>query len=524
MSGYVCRHGKDELGFVVEYDEALLPLLRSLPAAHWDKNAGLWACSSAPGSLDAAVAIGKKMGLEFYADALELIADRSIEGLKIVQAAILRAQKQCHRLGYRLRPRQDEGIAFLALRDTGLLAAEPGTGKTMMSLMASRDESLLVVGPQSAKYVWEEQTGLWRPDLKPVVLKPGKANFRMPESGEMVVTTYASLPKPEPKGRTFVLPPGLVPPKRGRVILDEAHRVKEPSAQQTRAARALVRAFLSESGGAWGMTGTPIQNRPSELWSLLYSLRLAEQAFGSWPQFCSLFEQVDDGWGHMSMGLPKPELRERLTRVMFQMPLVLEVGEPEVNYLSLDVDMTAAERAEGQRLFTSWRDAAGTPGETVKWAALAPYRKLLAAKKAEALSDYIATFEEADEPLVVFCCHIDPVEKIGSRKGWTYITGDVDKDRKSRTADFQAGKLKGIALTTRAGSESVTLTRARSILLVDLDYNPTQNTQAIARVHRTGQTRRVRVTIAVARGTVDRDILTILEAKTRLIEATKNPA
>jgi predicted metal-binding protein len=56
----------------------------------------------------------------------------------------------------------------------------------------------------------------------------------------------------------------------------------------------------------------------------------------------------------------------------------------------------------------------------------------------------IEEYEEQGVPVVVFCVHKGPVEQIGAREGWTYITGDIDAmERNRRVLDFQAGKYKG---------------------------------------------------------------------------------
>lgn len=499
--------------------------MRSLPGGKWDRSAGHWVCSDEPGCVQPALAIAASLNAEVCDDVRQLLDQHGQRERLVTEDRVLRAKKAAHRLGLALKPRQDEGIVFLATRKAALLAAKPGTGKTMMALFALPNPAppVLVVGPESAKWVWEAEILRWRPDLRPVVLKPGKANFRLPSlPGEVVITTYDSVMRAERKGNTYVLPIAGVDGMT--LILDEAHKVKNPTAQRTQNARALVRAALTGGGCVWGMTGTPVQNRPGELWSLLYTLKIAEQAFGSWPQFQSLFMTEVDPWGRPLMGLPKPEIRDRLARVSLQIPLVLEVGEPEVSYLPVDITLTAAEKAEGQELFGSWREALKGDGSlALAWASMAPYRKMLALKKLKALEDYISTAEDSDEPLVVFCCHKDPIKELGARKGWAHIDGDVGSERPERIADFQAGRIKGIALTTRAGSEAVTLTRSRTVLFIDLDYNPSVNKQAVARCHRTGQTRRVRVVIAVARGTIDRDILSILEAKGHLVESIENP-
>jgi hypothetical protein len=110
----------------------------------------------------------------------------------------------------------------------------------------------------------------------------------------------------------------------------------------------------------------------------------------------------------------------------------------------------------------------------------------------------IEEYEEQSVPVAVFCVHKGPVEQLGAREGWTYITGDVDAmERNRRVLDFQAGKYKGIALTIAAGGVGITLTKSSHVVFLSKSWSPAENRQAEDRSHRGGQKNAVLITSVV---------------------------
>jgi SNF2 family DNA or RNA helicase len=152
---------------------------------------------------------------------------------------------------------------------------------------------------------------------------------------------------------------------------------------------------------------------------------------------------------------------------------------------------------------------------------LSRIRAALATAKLPALVRLVETFEESEEPVVVFSAHRRPIDVLGERQGWAAITGDVGHERRTEiVADFQAGKFKGIALTIAAGGVGLTLTRAHQALFCDLAWTPAANAQAEDRICRIGQDRGVIVTRLIADHLVDRKVTELLARKQELIEAT----
>jgi SNF2 family DNA or RNA helicase len=153
--------------------------------------------------------------------------------------------------------------------------------------------------------------------------------------------------------------------------------------------------------------------------------------------------------------------------------------------------------------------------------ALSQARKALAAVKTPYALELIQNLEEEEEPVVVFASHRAPIDLIGAREGWAAITGDTsDSSRKLIASAFQAGELKGIALTIQAGGTALTLTRASQMIFIDRAWTPALNEQAEDRCLRIGQSRGVLVTILEAAHAIDYRVNELLGVKSTLAKAT----
>ena len=215
----------------------------------------------------------------------------------------------------RLFPYQVEGVKTLARMSQFILCDDMGLGKTAQSLLSlPSDSSVLVVCPASLKGNWANEIEFWRPNTFKVEILEGRTSFRFPQSGEVLIINWDILPQdcsdPEniPAEFEAKVPLGLV------VIGDEIHLAKNRKAKRTLRYQSLNQLAEKYDGKCWGLTGTPLLNRPIELWALLEVMGLAEKAFGNFPNFYRLFNaqkgQYGTIWGH-----PEPEVPELLSKV-----------------------------------------------------------------------------------------------------------------------------------------------------------------------------------------------------------------
>lgn len=428
-------------------------------------------------------------------------------------------------------PFQAEDAAWLAGRGSGVLTHKMGLGKTVMALLAlppADEAGVVVICPKSIKGVWQRHIPIWRSDYARVTVLSGRGSFRWPVKGEVVITNYDILPTAELDGRSWKVQVGE-PTCPVLLVADEAHGLRNGKTNRARSFKALRR---QGNAKAFLLTGTPLVNKPSDLWNVLEAADLAREAFGSWAAFGRLYNASADGWGGTSWGQPSPQVASLLRKVCRSRTfeeVAPDVPRMDVAERDAPIDSTtrqlcdaavAALREAGidldgavAYLGGGGRKPTGEKAQ-VAFEALSAARKALAVAKIPTMLEFVEEIEEQDEPLLVFSAHRAPVEALGKREGWAVIHGDVSaEDRSLIEQDFQAGRLRGVAATLTAGGFGLTLTKARYVLFVDKWWNDAVNDQARHRVHRIGQTQVQLATELVADHELDRRVAEILRMK-----------
>ena len=410
---------------------------------------------------------------------------------------------------------QRDGVAFLRSRKAALLADDMGLGKTLQALAGiPRDGCAVVVCPAGVKSVWESECRKWRPDLTPVILK-GRKSFRWPEKGELIITNPDILPDD-----AGIAVQGCV------VVADEAHMFKGAAKKTARVRRfrTLARSATDCGGRVWLLTGTPMKNRPNELWNLLTCAGLQKEAYGNWNNFMRAFGgyrgRFGVEWGDPTTaaaeGLSKVSLRRSKTDVLKDLPAKrIEDVPVAVGSMRLATEVMA-EIPEGF-------DMTGADFSALKsviaFDKISAARAALAKAKIPALIEHVLSYEEAETPLVVFSAHRAPIDALAERDGWAVITGDTPSDERGRIQErFQAGQLKGIAGTYGAMGTGVTLTHASDMILCDLPWTPADLSQAMDRIHRIGQKSSCLYKILSASHDLDALVNRLIVAKVGLIK------
>jgi SNF2 family DNA or RNA helicase len=513
---------------VMPYDQEALPFLRSLPGSKWDSDNKCWRCSTAPKDLPRLLEVAQKLGLQVPK---ELKTQRE-NGTQQSREALDRA-KRVRIDGQPLYPFQPDGVEFLALHDRALLADDMGLGKTVQALVAlPKDVPVIVVCPAAVKYNWQHEINLWRPDYKAAIVS-GKKGFRLPDNGEIVIVNYDILPAwlspTEVVGKTSrgkdIKRAPLTDDQRGKIertylIADEAHLVKNYKAQRAKK----ITELSQVTKATWLLTGTPLMNRPFDLFGVLTSGGM--DPFGGFYGFLRAFNGSKGRWGGYEFGSPTSEAPERLRRVMLRR-LKSEVltDLPPKNYQEIVVDgLSGSLVKEMDAAMLEWMgdndvDEVDTVDVLPSFETFSKLRAKLAESRIPAMVEIVEGYEESEVPVVVFSAHRSPIDYLANRDGWAVITGDTSsQDRQKVVVDFQAGRLKGIGLTIQAGGVGLTLTRAANALFVDLDWTPALNVQAEDRICRIGQ-RSSSITIQrlVSDHPLDRHVQKLLAQKIDLI-------
>lgn len=427
------------------------------------------------------------------------------------------------RSGGALYPYQRDGVAWLAPRRGALIADDMGLGKTIQALTAlPADAACVVVCPAVAKSVWQREAAKWRPDLRVTVLS-GRGSFRRPSAGEIVCINYDILSDEIPTLLSETV-----------VILDEAHAAANPKAARTKRVRALCSAARASGGASWALTATPLKNKPQELWAVLETVGCGSEAFGSWPGFVRAFHGRPGRWGGYEWGSPSADVPAMLQRVSLRRrkgDVLADLPAKTHRSLPAAIDRATAKlcddaiaeiASKGAQLSLGIEDAiAKLEASDLSFEKLSAARAALARAKIPAMLEVVETYEEQGEPLVVFSAYRAPIDLLATREGWATITGETSNERRGEIVEaFQAGKLRGVACTIRAGGVAITLTRASNVLRVDREWNPALNIQAEDRCYRIGQKSAVLVTDLVAEHRLDEMIAATLAKKEALIGAS----
>ena len=326
--------------------------------------------------------------------------------------------------GKALMPFQYDGVRWMATRQKAILADEMGLGKTVQALISVPAAApILVVCPAVAKGVWLREARRFRPDLKVTVIS-GRGNFQWPTAGEMVVCNFDILPgeKAAKKGYSATLSADLLAtaPTGMVLIADEAHALKASDSARTSRFRALRDVALNNNGKVWLLTATPMLNRAPELWAIMQALGAGREVFGSYNNYLKMWNAQQGRYG-IEWGNPTPEVARCLKTMMLrrlkcdvlpQLP-PKTITDLEVNGLSATVKSLCDETldallAAGVNLDKSLAVALATSKSTPAFEMLAKARAALATAKFGAAIELIESYEDAEEPVVVFSAHRAP--------------------------------------------------------------------------------------------------------------------
>jgi hypothetical protein len=466
-----------------------------------------------------------------------------IEGLRAPDA--LAAVDPGGELRAHLRPYQRVGVQWLWwAHELGLgvcLADDMGLGKTLQVLALllvrrrcqARLPALLVV-PASLVANWKAEAERFCPGLRLLVAHAASvgaaelAAVRPEEvdAADAVLTTYGSF------GRL----PWLSQREWGLVVLDEAQAIKNPGAKQTRAAK-MLRARTRIA-----LTGTPVENRLGDLWSLFDFL--APGLLGGAKQFGEAAKRMGrrehDGYAPLR-NLVRPYILRRMKtdkRVIADLPDKTEVTafcgltrmqtalyQRAVDDLAHALDEREGVERRGAILAALLRfkqicnhpshwlgDDVWAPEASGKLARLREICEPIAARQDKVL--VFTQFRQVTAPLAAF------LRDVFGREGLVLHGSVPVKQRKGLVDAFQdeAGP-PFFVLSLKAGGTGLNLTAASHVVHFDRWWNPAVENQATDRAFRIGQKKNVLVHKLVCRGTVEERIDALISSKRALAEA-----
>ncbi|HWE05504.1 MAG TPA: DEAD/DEAH box helicase [Rhizomicrobium sp.] len=434
-------------------------------------------------------------------------------------------------LKHPLLPYQRDGMLHLAFGERALLADEMGLGKTIQAiaaceLLARRGQAsrVLVVCPASLKAEWEEQIARFCERRVRLVFGPRAERRRA--YGERTFFTIVNYEQvlSDADDINAVAAPDVV-------VLDEAQRIKNWHTKTARCVKSL------RSPYAFVLTGTPIENRIDELYSILQYLD--PEILGPLFRFNRDFYELD-GRGRPVDYKNLGELRERVS------PLILRRRKSDVetqlpartvkNYF---VPMADEQRARYQDyetpasiLLALARRRPLTPAEFDRMMMLLACMRMVCdtpaildptcrvSPKLEELENILSDLlEEPDRKVIVFSeweRMLQMVRDLAAEMGveCAWHTGSVPQARRRLEINrFKQDPACRLFLSTDSGSVGLNLQVASAVVNVDLPWNPAKLEQRIARAWRKNQMRSVTVANLVCEESIEHNILHLLASK-----------
>lgn len=427
--------------------------------------------------------------------------------------------------GLSFYPFQEAGIEYARDRAATLIADEMGLGKTVQAIGVANflppRAKILILCPASLKINWGREFEKWTTVPRTIQVISGTKDQI---EGDVVILNYDLL-------KSYRGPLGLV--SWDLLIADEAQYLKNPEAIRTRVALQI------EAKKTLFLTGTPILNRPAELWPLLQVLD--PSGLGSdWKRFHLRYcaARVGKHWD-VSGSSNLPELQHKMrSRFMVRRTKaqVLPDLPPKIRQvvpLPPDGIDTAAE-LHAHRAYVQACEGVSEPfvGQVLAlteakrraYNALSSARQDLALAKVPKCVDFIRTKMEEDQ-VVVFAHHKAVVSRLLlSLPGAEAITGDTPTDCRQAIVDrFQKGEINALIGNMRAMGVGLTLTSSSTVVFVELDWVPANVSQCEDRCYRLGQTGTVRVYHLVVDGSLDARMAHTLIKKQSLYDLALDP-
>lgn len=448
---------------------------------------------------------------------------------------------------------QEEGVTFLTTKKKAILADQMGLGKTRQAVVSATQVggNTLVLCPASLKTNWAREILMVDPDASVTIYNGQKEEpYSQGHGGNWVVANYDIISRKANKDKI----------KSGNfdtVILDEAHYIKNSKSARTKTALDIVMGIENR----YLLTGTPIMNRPEELFTLLKAIGhpLGASWYSYVMKYCGAFwrrtrkQRFNPRTGQMeevkfldtSGATNLQELQKQIqptylrrtkeilgdtlpAKVITNVPVEISKEDRKkyeatwdeyMHYLEnnpiIFSDMTDEEREEKM--------------ENIKQAKhLVELQKLKQvasrAKVSMVVGDVVNTVEQG-EKVILFTQYTETLQQLRSelkKEGVMAVTLSGEDDQTARQLSIDAFQkndtVKVFIGNIKAAGVGITLTEASTVVFVDMEWTPALHEQAEDRAHRIGQKSQVNVYYYIAKQTIEEDIVELLGRKNQIIK------
>jgi SNF2 family DNA or RNA helicase len=488
--------------------------------------------------------------LDQHADLLDVITLADGETKKPIRASVLVAQEESFRVGIancpsaypgdavspetwplakvasqpgfkaELREYQSHGAAWIDWLGRegvgGILADDMGLGKTVQVLAVIPRGSLIVV-PATLIGNWLREFSRFRPDV-PVRVYHGSDRRLGSSKDQITLTTYGVM-------RLDIETLSKTP--FNMVVLDEAQLIRNPESQVANAACRL------QAETRLALTGTPVENRIIDLWSLFRFVNPG--LLGEQKEFSSRYaSQVQDvnRMAALHRRVKPFMLRRRKREVAPELPpktvshLMVDLDDDEsAKYLVLREKILAmlADPEQRQKGLMSFLPLLLRMRQVCSHQGMLPENSTKNSSKQQVLIAKVDELLAEDHRVLIFSQwtgFLDLIEEEFNQRGWKWLRIDgTTRDRMAIVDAFQSGQGAPILLVSlKAGGVGLNLTAADHVFILDPWWNPAAEEQAADRAYRIGQDKPVFVHKLIARNTIEERVIEMQQVKRELYE------
>ena len=407
-------------------------------------------------------------------------------------------------------PFQKAGIAYALKRKNCLIGDEMGLGKTISAiafLNVVAPKTVLVICPASLKKNWKLEMEKWLVEPRTICIV-NSGGDTISGNPNVLIINYDLLKKHKKTLQSITW---------GVLILDEAHKIKNPKSQRTIACVSL------KAHRKLALTGTPITNRPIELQPIAGFLD--PDTFGNFFDFARRYAgayKARFGWDFTGAS-NLDELQRRLRQsIMIRRKKDEVLHDLPAKIRQIIVLPNKSYRNELAKEFSMLSDAvAETTYDDVSFEQMSGVRHEMALAKVDDVVEHLA---DMDHQVVVMAHHKDVVEGIkagleAAGKSVVTLTGDCNQAHRQNSVEtFQAKKADFFIGTIGAAGVGITLTAASHVVFAELSWVPGDVSQAEDRCHRIGQQDSVLVQHLVVDGSLDARMAEVLVQKQRVLD------
>ena len=581
------------------------PILKEMLAVYWRPQLGLWRTKATwPNYLRVFNQFNGNIEIEMSDELKQWITQEYQE--HIYPCVMMRDQLEPNDVSQNdssfyqgLYPFQIVGANFLVQAKKALLTDDMGSGKTLTSLSAAQKANafpLLIITLKSTKFAWEKEVNKYYPGHSVYVVdgttkakKDKVVKDFIEEQGEILIMTWnmlAKYTKLQKFGSVELkhciecggTDPRITPAKcevhkrplngvgfKG-IILDEAHKMKEPKTKTSMA----VHGVTGDAEYRWALTGTPIGNSEEELFSVLNwfdpdsypsKIKFIERYFmtrmnyAGYPEVIGVKSETRSEWDQIInpilRRMPKELILPFLPPIVYKERRLEMVGKQKTAYNQMknqmvaDVDGGKITVTQAMSQITRLLQLASSFAEVKNTEEIDPetgeeiiHQKVTLTSPSNKIDSFMEDLPDYGESQIVVFAQSKQLllelekailkenvkrNKPNEPEPITYgmITGDVNAtSREDYITRFQNGELKLMLISIAAGGTGITLTNADVAVFLNRSYNAIDNKQALGRVHRIGSEKHESILCVdyISEGTVDEAVLEALDMKGEALE------